>query len=78
MYHKLPYIWRCLTTQNSFTLYDERLVPDRLRGRRKSLDGDLNVDEEDSQQNKRNSAITTPRLCWLPTHAHTSWPRQEG
>jgi hypothetical protein len=23
-------------------------------------------------------AVTTPRLRWLPTHAHMNWPCQEG
>jgi hypothetical protein len=56
---------------------DERLVPDLLRGRDKSIDGDLDVDKEGSEQNDRNLAITTPRLCWLPIRAHMNWPHQE-
>jgi hypothetical protein len=38
---------------------DGRLVLDPLRGRGKSIDGDLNVHEEGSEQNERNLAITT-------------------
>jgi hypothetical protein len=30
------------------------------------------------QTDDRNLTITTPQLRWLPTHTHTSWPRQEG
>jgi hypothetical protein len=26
----------------------------------------------------RTRAVTTPRLRWLSTRAHTNWPRQEG
>jgi hypothetical protein len=26
----------------------------------------------------RTRAVTTPRLRWLPTRAHTNWPRQES
>jgi hypothetical protein len=26
----------------------------------------------------RTRAVTIPRLRWLPTNAHTNWPRQEG
>jgi hypothetical protein len=26
----------------------------------------------------RTRAVTTPRLRWLPTRAHTNWPCQEG
>jgi hypothetical protein len=29
-------------------------------------------------KNGRNLALTTPRLRWLPTRAHMSWPHQEG
>jgi hypothetical protein len=57
---------------------NERLDPDLLRGRGKSIDGDLDVDEEGSEQNDQNLAITTPRLHWLPTCVHMSWPHQEG
>jgi hypothetical protein len=57
---------------------DERLVPDLSRSKCKSIDGDLDVDEEGSEQNGRNLAITIPHLCWLPTCEHTSWTHQEG
>jgi hypothetical protein len=57
---------------------DEKLVPNLLRGRGMSIGGDLNVDEEGFEQNGRNLAITTPRLCLLPTWVHMNWPRQEG
>jgi hypothetical protein len=60
------------------TPLDERLVSNLLRGRDKRVDGDLDVDEEGSEQNNQNLAITTPRLRWLPTRAHTSWPCQKG
>jgi hypothetical protein len=33
----------------------ERLNPDFLRGRGKSIGGDLNVDEEESEQNERTN-----------------------
>jgi hypothetical protein len=56
---------------------DERLHPNLLRGRGNSI-SDLDVDEEGSQQNDQTLAITTPRLCWLPTLTHMSWPHQEG
>jgi hypothetical protein len=45
---------------------DERLGPDLPRGRGKSFGGD------------RNLAFTTPRLRWLPTRLHMSWPHREG
>jgi hypothetical protein len=48
------------------------LVPDLLRGRAKSIGEDLDIDEEGSKQNDRNLAITTSRLRWLSTRAHTS------
>jgi hypothetical protein len=54
------------------------LSPDLPRGRGKSIGRELDVDEEGSEQIDRNLAITTPQLRWLPTCAHTSWPRQEG
>jgi hypothetical protein len=57
---------------------NERLSPDLLRGRGKSIGGELDVDEEGSKQIERNLAITTPWLHLLPTHAHMSWPCQEG
>jgi hypothetical protein len=59
-------------------MYDERLVPNNLRGRGKSIGRDLDVDEKGSEQINYNIAITTPQLCWLPTCVHTSWPRQKG
>jgi hypothetical protein len=54
------------------------LIPDLLRGRGKSIGRELDIDEEGSEQIDRNLAITTPQLCWLSTHTHTSWPHQEG
>jgi hypothetical protein len=56
---------------------DEGLAPDLPRGRGRSIGGDLDVAEEDAEHD-RNHAITTRWLCWLPTHAYTSWPHQEG
>jgi hypothetical protein len=47
------------------------MSPDLLRGTGKSIGGDLNVDDQ-------TRAVTTPRLRWLPTRAHTNWLRQEG
>jgi hypothetical protein len=48
------------------------LVPDLLRGRGRSISGDLDVDEEGSEQNGRNLAITTPQLDWLRTCMHSN------
>jgi hypothetical protein len=56
---------------------DEKLVLDLPRGRGKSIGGDLDVDQEGSEQINRNLTITTPWLCWLPTRVHTSCPHQE-
>jgi hypothetical protein len=57
---------------------DERSSLDLLRGSGKSIGVDLDVDEEGSEQIYRTLVITTPRLCWLPTCTHMSWPHQEG
>jgi hypothetical protein len=38
----------------------------------KSIDGDLDVDEEGSEQNVQTLAVTTPLLRWLSTRAHTN------
>jgi hypothetical protein len=57
---------------------DELLVPDLPRGSGRSTDGELDVGEEGFRTDDCNLAITTPRLCWLLTHGHMSWPRQEG
>jgi hypothetical protein len=44
----------------------------------KSIGEDLDVDDEGSKQRRfETRAVTTPRLRWLPTCAHTNWPRQE-
>jgi hypothetical protein len=43
-----------------FTDLDERLVSDLLGGRGKSIDRDLDIDEEGSEQNNQNLAITIP------------------
>jgi hypothetical protein len=53
-------------------------VESRSSERCKSIGGDIDVDEEGSEQNKWTLAITTPQLCWLSICAHMSWPRQEG
>jgi hypothetical protein len=48
-------------------------------GTSKSIGGDLDVDDEGSEQRRfKTRAVTTPRLSWLPTRAHRNWPRQEG
>jgi hypothetical protein len=58
---------------------DSRMSPDLPRGTSKSIGGDLNVDDEGYEQRRfKTRAVTTPWLCWLPTRAHTNWPRQEG
>jgi hypothetical protein len=53
-----------------FVNSDKSLVSDLSRGRGKPIDGDLDVDEEDSKQNDRNLAVTTLRLRWLLICAH--------
>jgi hypothetical protein len=50
----------------------ERLVPNLLRGRGKSIGEDIDVDEDGSKHIDRNLEITTPRLRWLPTCEHMS------
>jgi hypothetical protein len=45
--------------------------------RSKSIGGDLDANDEGSEQ-RRIHAVTTPQLHWLLTRAHTNWPRQEG
>jgi hypothetical protein len=67
-----------LLMKRSLMVHDERLDPDLLRDRGKSIYEDLNIDEEGSEKNYQNLVITTLRLRWLPTRMHTSWPRQEG
>jgi hypothetical protein len=58
---------------------DSRMSPDLSRGTSKSIGGDLDVDDECSEQCRfKTRAITTSRLRWLPTCAHTNWPCQEG
>jgi hypothetical protein len=42
------------------------------------IGGDLDVDEEGSEQNVRNLAITTSWLSWLPTRVHMNSSCQEG
>jgi hypothetical protein len=59
-------------------IVNEGLVPDLLRARGKSICGDRNINEEDYEHNGHNLTITTPRLRWIPTRVHTSWPRQEA
>jgi hypothetical protein len=54
------------------TVCDDRLSPNLSRGRGKSSGGDLDVDEEGSEQNEQTLAITTPRLHWLSIHEHTN------
>jgi hypothetical protein len=55
------------------------MSPDLPRGTSKSIGGDLDVDDKGSEQCRfKTRAVTTPRLHWLPTRAHTNWPRQEG
>jgi hypothetical protein len=58
---------------------DSRMSPDLSRGTSKSIGGDLDVDDEGSEQCRfETRAVTTPRLHWLPTYAHKNWPHQEG
>jgi hypothetical protein len=48
-------------------------------GTSKLIGGDLDVDGKGSEQRRfKTRAVTTPRLYWLPTRAHTNWPHQEG
>jgi hypothetical protein len=54
--------------------YDERFISDPPKGRGRSIDGDLNIDKEGSEQIDQNVVITKSRLCWLSTHVHTSLP----
>jgi hypothetical protein len=46
-------------------IVDERLVPDLLRGRGRSIGGDLDVDDEGFEQNFKPFVVTTPLLHWL-------------
>jgi hypothetical protein len=48
---------------------DERLSPDLLRGRGKSNGGDLNIDDEGSEQNEQTLVVITPLLRWLSIRA---------
>jgi hypothetical protein len=66
-------------TRRNLRLADSRMSPDLLRGT-------WQVDWWRSRRwwwrlrtaSIRTRAVTTPRLRWLPTRAHTNWPRQEG
>jgi hypothetical protein len=62
--------WRWVWAYDMFVNSDKSLVSDLSRGRGKPIDGDLDVDEEDSKQNDRNLAVTTLRLRWLLICAH--------
>jgi hypothetical protein len=58
---------------------DSRMSPDLPRGTSKSIGGDLNVNDEGSEQRRFEPVqLLHHGSVWLPTHAHTNWPRQEG
>jgi hypothetical protein len=46
-----PCLYRSTSILEYSAIADERLSPDLLRGRGKSIGGDLNVDDEGSEQN---------------------------
>jgi hypothetical protein len=58
---------------------DDRLNPDLLRGRGKSIGGDLDIDDEGSEQNfKPLQSLHHDSIGYQSIRAYTDWPCQEG